>query len=209
MNNYPNGPQQDPNQQQPYQQGPPPQGGQPPYPQQPGYPPPGYQQPLIQAPKKKKNKLAIGCGVVAAVIVLFVIIGVANGGKSSTTTTPSSTGGSGNTSSSPAQSKPVTWTTTHTFTGSGIKKTETIAVPADWKIQWSCDPTSFNGANYNVIIGVYNSDATVADIAAINDMCKPGNISGETEERTAGNVYLDVNSEGSWTITIQEPTAVR
>ena len=160
------------------------------------------QPPQPQQAPKKKSKFGIGCGVIAAVVILIAIISIAsNSGKSSSTTT-SSSGGNSATQQVPA--KPQTWQTTHTYSGSGTKKTETITVPDDWKLQWTCDPTSFNGMNYNVIIAVYNSDGTVADPAAINDMCKQGNTSGETEEHQAGNIYLDVNSEGSWSITIQE-----
>lgn len=218
--NYPNDPTTG---HQPYQGGqtPPPPGypqqgypGQPQFTPQPGYPPQGYpqgqpmQQPQPQqTPKKKKSKLAIGCGSIVALVVFIVIISAATHSGSTAPTTPSSTGGtssSNNSTNSAPPAAPQTWTTTHTYSGSGQKKTETITVPNDWKIQWQCDPTSFSGMNYNVIIGVDNSDGTYADPVAINDMCKSGNTSGETEERKAGNVYLDVNSEGSWTITVQE-----
>ena len=203
MNQYPNGPGQ------PYQQQP---GG---YPPNPGYPPqgtypgqfttqPGYQQPpqippTQPQPKKKSKKLLIALGIIVGAVVLCAIIASASHSSSSSTTSTSS-----NTTQQQSPSKPQTWQTTHTFTGSGEKKTETIAVPDDWKIQWSCDPTSFYGGSYNIMIGVYNSDATPVDAVAINDICKAGNTSGETEERQAGNIYLDVNSEGSWTITVQE-----
>jgi len=50
---------------------------------------------------------------------------------------------------------------------------------------------------------VYNSDGTPADIA-INEICKNGNTKGDTEEHQGGNVYLEVNSEGSWTVQVQE-----
>lgn len=94
------------------------------------------------------------------------------------------------------------WTTTHTFTGSGIKKTSVFTVPDDWKITWSCTPSSFYGS-YNVIVAVYNSDGTMADIA-VNTMCKAGNTGDMTEEHQGGDVYLDVNSEGDWNIQVQE-----
>ena len=144
-----------------------------------------------QAAPKKKSKVGIGCGIATAIIVLIAIVSMASGGKSSSTT-------------SQAPNKPQTWQTTHTYTGNGAKKTETITVGDDWKIQWSCTPSSFMGNSYNVIISVYNSDGTPADYAAVNTMCKDGNTSGETEERTAGNIYLDVNSEGQWTISVLE-----
>jgi hypothetical protein len=97
-----------------------------------------------------------------------------------------------------------TWQTTHTYTGNGIKKTETITVPGDWKLLWTCDPASSYGGSYNVIVEVDNSDGTTADPAAINTICASGNTSGDTEERQAGNVYFSVNSEAAWTLTVQE-----
>lgn len=150
-----------------------------------------------EPPKKKKgNFFKIGCGALVALVVIIVAISMAIGGGKSGTTTPSS-GGS-------TPSKPTTWQTTHTYNGNGAKKTETIAVPSDWKIQWSCTPSSFMGNSYNVIISTMNSDGTPADYAAVNTMCKDGNTSGETEEHTSGNIYLDINSEGNWNITVQE-----
>jgi len=98
---------------------------------------------------------------------------------------------------------PTTWTTTHKYTGSGIKKTAIFTVPDDWKITWSCDPSSFYGSEYNVQVYVYNSDGTPADVA-INEICKKGNTNGETEEHQGGDVYLEINSEGSWNIQVQE-----
>lgn len=163
---------------------------------------------MQQPPQKKKNKLAIGCGAIIALVVLIAIISaVSNGSKSSandTTSSSSNSADSANSTNNSAPSKPQTWQTTHTYTGNGTKKTETIAVADDWKIQWSCTPGSFDGIDYNVIVAVYNSDGTLADPGAINTICKTGNASGETEEHTGGNVYLDVNSEGDWSLTIQE-----
>lgn len=54
------------------------------------------------------------------------------------------------------------------------------------------------------MVDVYNSDGTSADLGAINTICQSGNVSGETEERVSGDLYLDVQSEGAWTMTIQE-----
>jgi hypothetical protein len=157
-----------------------------------------------QPPKKKPSKLAIGCGSLVALVVFIVIISAAtSGGKSGSTSTSSGADNTSNTTNSSAPSKPQTWQTTHTYSGSGIKKTETITVADDWKIQWSCTPSSFMGNQYNVIITVYGSDGSMKDVA-INDMCKNGNTSGETEEHSGGDVYLDINSEGQWSITVQE-----
>lgn len=97
-----------------------------------------------------------------------------------------------------------TWTTTHTFSGNGTKKTETFTVGSDWKIIWKCTPTSFYGGEYNVIVSVTGSDGTPLDPAAVNTICKAGNTGDTTEEHSGGSVYLDVNSEGAWSITVQE-----
>jgi len=76
-------------------------------------------------------------------------------------------------------------------------------VPGDWKVLWSCTPSSFYGGQYNVQLIVYNSDGTPADLA-INAICQAGTTSGQTEEHKSGQVYLDINSEGAWTIQVQE-----
>ncbi len=54
-----------------------------------------------------------------------------------------------------------------------------------------------------MIVTVYNSDGTYADLA-INDTCKNGNTKGETEEHQSGDIYLEIESEGSWTVHVQE-----
>jgi hypothetical protein len=209
-----NQPPQGPYTQYPGQPGYPPQqpGQTPPpgYPQ--GYPPPGYppmqQQPPQpqQAPKKKKNKLAIGCGSVIALVVLIVIISAVNsGGKGSTTpTTPSSAGGSSSNTTQQQPIKPQTWQTTHTFTGTGAKKTETFAIADDWKITWTCQGT--DGIDAPLFVIVYNSDGTMADPSAVSTTCKAdGPATTDTsEEHQGGNVYLDINTGIAWTLTIQE-----
>jgi len=164
--------------------------------------------------------------IVTGVLAFFVLLSAISNAntastRASTTTASTSSDTSNNldTSSSSTDQTPVptdtptpsptptpapTWRTTHTYTGNGTKKTETITVGNDWKIQWSCTPSSSYGGEYNVIVDVNNSDGTSADPGVINTICKNGNTSGETEERVSGNVYLDVQSEAAWTMTIQE-----
>ncbi len=92
----------------------------------------------------------------------------------------------------------------HTFSGVGLKKTAIFTVGNDWKIIWKCDINSFEGGQYNVIISVVGSDGMPVDAIAINTICKTGNTGNSTEEHHGGTAYLDVNSEGAWTVTVQE-----
>ncbi len=174
------------------------------YPQQPPYyPPPG------QPPKKKRRRLPIFLLVGALLLCVIIGVAVATSPKPTSTTTTSATSTSaGNTAttvptkgSTPASQQK--WTTTHTFTGNGNKKTAIFSVPDDWKIVWKCDPASFSIGQYNVIVTVYNSDNTPSDVP-INTICKTGNTGDSTEIHVSGSVYLDVASEGAWTVSVQE-----
>jgi hypothetical protein len=146
----------------------------------------------------RKRFLILGFAVLLLVGTLLAC-GEASNASSNTNSSSSSS----SSSVTPTPTKQLKWTTTHTFTGNGIKKTGTFTAPDDWKILWKCNPSSFNGLNYNVIVTVYGSDGTMQDIA-INATCKPGNTSGETEEHQGGQVYLDVDSEADWTLQVQE-----
>jgi hypothetical protein len=94
--------------------------------------------------------------------------------------------------------------TTHTFIGYGVEKTEVFHVLADWKIVWSCDPSSFYGHQYDLIVSVNNSDSKTIDFAAVNAICMRGYTTDLKEERQGGDIYLDITSEGAWNIQVQE-----
>lgn len=181
-------------------------------PLQPGYgqsmPPTSPQQFRSKKPKRWPWIVAI---VIALIIGYAVGITANSSGTSTTTTstTTASTNSSAQATTLPATSRKPSvapkWTNTHSFSGNGIQKTETFAVPNDWKLNWSCDlAKSSMGGQYNVIIEVDNSDGTPLDPAAINTICKAGNTSGATEEHQGGTIYLNVNSEDNWTIQVQE-----
>ena len=147
-------------------------------------------------------------------VVACGVIGFASSASNSaaTNTQPAATTQSNNnqatqpaSTTAPTQAPTTTtkWTTTHTYKGTGSKKTGSISVPDDWKIVWSCDHTSFDNIDYNVIIIVYNTDGSIAD-TGVNSMCTKKNTHDETEIHTSGNVYLDITSEGAWNIQIQE-----
>src|SRR5258708_28588603 len=156
------------------------------------------------APKKRgRGKFfAIGCGALAALVVFIAIIAIA-ASSGNNGTAPSKTANSATTPTTQATQAAGHWTTTHTFTGNGSKHTATFNAPSDWKIVWKCDPASFAVA-YNVIIEVDNaSDSSPLDLP-VNTTCKAGNTTDSSEEHQGGSVYLNVTSEGDWTIQVQE-----
>jgi len=173
--------------------------------------------PPPRPPKKKANPWLI-LGIIAAVLIIGAAINNTTRSSPSAQATPTAdtvlatdtptdtpvptaTLDASIPTSTPAP--PPKWTTTHTFTGNGIKKTAIFSVPDDWKILWSCKANSFYGSQYNVQVYVYNSDSSIQDIA-INELCKTGNTSGETEEHQSGDIYLEINSEAAWTVQVQE-----
>src|SRR6266568_2895773 len=168
------------------------------YPQQPYYPPPPGQ------PPKKRRRLPIFLLVGALLLCVIIGVAVATNPKPTSTTTTSATSTTATTVPTKASTPvPQKWTTTHAFSGNGNKKTAIFSVPDDWKIVWKCDPASFSLGQYNVIVTVYNSDNTPSDVP-INTICKTGNTGDSTEIHASGSVYLDIASEGAWTVQVQE-----
>ncbi len=175
-------------------------------------PQPGQPQqpsPLVPQPPRKTKRVWLIVGVVVLLLAVCGALGnaVSHNGRTPAISviTASSTqpGTPPKPTSKPTQVHKPAWTTVANFSGNGSKKTATFSVPDDWKIVWKCDHSSFQGYDYNVIILVYNSDGTLAD-SGVNTLCSKSNEQGETEIRTAGNVYLDVTSEAVWSVQIQE-----
>lgn len=197
--------------QQPYNNDSPQQPGQV-YPQQPMYPP-GYQPPMMQQPMKPR-KARRWPWIIALIVVFFIgmAIGTSLGSSNSTSksgsTSTAQPGGGTSPQPTSAPAAPAStgkWTTTHTYSGNGIKKTEIITVPSDWKINYTCKGDNVSGTAIDGVLGVTvtNSDNTPADVA-VNATCKGNNTAGSTEEHAAGQVFLDVNATGDWTLQIQE-----
>jgi len=164
-----------------------------------------------QRPKRHYGRnIGIGCGAFAVLVVILIIgIAVTEGSGSHSTATSSDTPTAQDTTAPTEQATQaptvaLKWTTTQSFSGNGSKKTQIFTVPNDWKIVWKCDPSSSFGGQYNVIVGITASDGSSIDPAAINTICKAGNTGDSTEEHQGGQVYLDIESEGAWSITIQE-----
>ena len=105
----------------------------------------------------------------------------------------------------PAPRGPLVWTTTHTFKGRGNSKTPVFSVLGDWRVGWTCDPSSASYGMYNLSLDADKSDGTTLDHSMVNAICEASNTHDETEEQQhGGNVYLDIQSGGSWVITVQE-----
>jgi len=190
--------------------------------------PPGYMPPpaagKLPIPKKRgflRKRVAVPVwAIILTALVMFGLLGViisqsssaGNGAPRAATSSSASSAHNTNTpqpTAAPTQAPTPTpthtpkWTNIQTFTGNGMKQTQTFTVGSDWKVIWSCDPSSFYGGQYNVIVYVYNSDGTPADVA-VNTVCKAGNTSNSTEEHQGGSIYLEIDSEGSWKVQVQE-----
>lgn len=101
------------------------------------------------------------------------------------------------------QAQAHNWMTTHTFTGSNEKKTNTFYIGDAWKIIWTCNPGTIFGGMGIIIVNVFSSDG-IFHHGAINDTCKAGHTTGNTIENKGGNIYLDITGGGNWVIQVQE-----
>src|SRR6266567_230532 len=172
-----------------------------PYPSYPGQSlyPPG------PPPRKRRTWLWIVLGVFALVVLGCVGILAASQGATSippaaTQAPAGNTPATGNTPA--ATTAPATWHTIKTFKGNGSKKTASFTVPDNWRIAWTCNPSSSFGGSYNKIITVENTDGSIAD-SGVNSMCQKGNTHDVTNVPAGGTFILDILSEGDWTISVQ------
>lgn len=150
-------------------------------------PPPDGLPPKQKKPKKNLMIINLILGAVALVLALS-ICGVILARES-------------------ANTAPLTWTTTHSFKGNGSGETATFHVSSnDWRLHWTCQPSSFYGMSFNVIMNVaYASGGSIGDYGAVNIICDDNVRSGTTDvHNVSGDVYINVNSEGSWAVDIQE-----
>lgn len=85
------------------------------------------------------------------------------------------------------------------WTGNGIKNTETFHASSDeWAIVWDTRPGKYGDMNFQIY--VYNSDGTLKDVAA-NVI---GASNDHTIERGAGDYYLNINTAQPYSITVKE-----
>lgn len=162
--------------------------------------------PWLAGPLALILAVCVCCSGVAALAAAFNAGGSTSGsvGQQRTATHASATAPKATATRRPPTATPKPAGPIFTAQGSGSTKTRTFSASGDWSIAWTCDPASFGDVGqYNLIVSVNAPDGTPVDPAGINVICKPGTTSGETvEHNQSGAFYLDVISEGAWTLTV-------
>jgi len=88
------------------------------------------------------------------------------------------------------------------ISGSGSKSTQTFTVGNNWQMQWSYDCSSF-GDRGNFQVYIYTGDGAMSfDNNGVNQLGSSG--SDMDYYHTGGSYYLEVNSECSWHIKVQD-----
>lgn len=92
--------------------------------------------------------------------------------------------------------------TVMSISGTGTKSTQTFTVNSNWQMQWSYDCSNF-GDQGNFQVFIYTSSGSMSfDNAMVNEAGMSGS---DTEYyHTGGTYYLEVNSECSWNIKVQD-----
>jgi cytoskeletal protein RodZ len=104
----------------------------------------------------------------------------------------------------PVVSSAPVWTTVSSYHSSGNRQTQVFTAPKSWNLQWQCNPASNSSKQYNLVVAIYNADGTLVTPAAINTICKAGNVTDMVLENLSGKIYLDVFSQGEWTLNVQQ-----
>ena len=95
-------------------------------------------------------------------------------------------------------SNPLSWHQIVTFSGEGIKNTETFNIPSnEWKISWDTRPGEYGDMNFQIF--VYGEDESLKGVVA--------NVIGTNKDssimRGSGNYYLAINAGQPYTINIE------
>jgi len=144
-----------------------------------------------------------------ALLILIVGVLVVGGGLTKALMSGAAMNNGGVSVTSKPASQGPTWKTLDTFTHRGDYRTSVFAAPGDWKIivnQCPLNAPAPYGGDYSVLVypytwngnllggpmGVHNCQTTIS----------PG-VSGSAEEYQSGHFYLYVETQASWSITIQ------
>ncbi len=96
------------------------------------------------------------------------------------------------------------WITTHTWSGTGNKRTGIITVPDYWKITYTCygDTVAGTRVDGSLAITLYQKNFTQIGLP-INEACKV-KTTDSIYEHTPGAIYFDITVLGPWSMQIQE-----
>lgn len=172
--------------------------------------------PLAPLPPKKHRAAKIAGGIVGAIVVISVIGAIAGGGKKNddkaAAATPTASTAQQDAApaaepttkaAAPAPStakpkpkpKPAAKTVL-TESGHGIKTTQRFTVHGDWDLHYTYNCASF-GMQGNFIVTTGGTDFPMP---LANEIGMKG--TETTHQHEDGTLYLDVNSECSWTIKV-------
>jgi hypothetical protein len=170
------------------------------------FPPQGqhYGPPAPTPAPKKKSKVGLVVGILAAVIALCcgggIIAAVASSkSKPTATSSPASGPGAGATTGAGTQAAapPAAAKTLLTLKGSGIKKSAIFTTGAEWTLAYTFD---CKGTSGNFIVTAYDGSGGLQDIL-VNQLEKKG-ADNTPVHGAPGAHYLELNSECAWTVTV-------
>ena len=85
--------------------------------------------------------------------------------------------------------------------GSGTKSTQTFSAPTNWTLEYTYDCTSFSGGTGNFQVFIQKAAGGYSALTPVNQLGASGS---DTEYyHSGGQLYLEVNSECSWTVTVK------
>jgi hypothetical protein len=173
-------------------------------------PPPAQQQPhVVYVQRRGGGCLAWISGATVVIIVFFTVFFVAGslhdantllGGSPTATDTPFPT-------FVPGKANVVL-----DMAGNGIKESATFSVQGSSQLlKWTCDPNSGQGYAFNVQVYLYDASTkqlVLDNPIPVNALCGhgSGDSTGDTSalHLNTGSYYIEVNSEGSWHVTITD-----
>ncbi len=170
------------------------------------------QQNLTQAPKPPveivKAKKRWPWLIVLIVAIILVSFGIWHVASSSASYASTSAKTSTTTASTPLPTATPTpqriWNTFLTVSGgNGTKNTQKFKVPADWQFTWSCK--GVDGVDGGLYIVIYNANGSLYNAGAQVTCLATKQVIGSAEEHQSGDVYLNINGNGPWTVTVQKP----
>jgi hypothetical protein len=156
--------------------------------------------PPIQPVQAKKRWPWLIVLVAAIILVSFGIWRAVSGlpSTASTVTTASTS------LPTPTPTPARTWHTLLTFSGdNGTKNTQKFKVPADWQVTWSC--RGVNGVDGGLYVVIYNANGSLYNAGAQVTCLASKQVIGSAEEFKSGDVYLNINGNGPWTVSVQQP----